>query len=877
MQKQANSVSRSALINRVLGHSASLVLFVAPAGFGKTTAMAQLREAITVLGGHTAWWPIGGVESDQQRFLTFLRQVLRDPAGGDSADLLSPFGFSASVGEPIGLFLDDFEGIADDALSGLVLELVRQLPPGSRVVIGSRRRPDFKIAHLKAQDAVLEFGVTDLQFSEPEIQTLMQKRLGQQRLSRAALMVLQEKTFGWPAAVALASMAMAHQPEGDTGVLERLSVSMQPVAEYLSEVVLDQQPREIRDFLLCTSILHYLEPAVCKALAPWVESAAVLEQLTINNLFVSQVPGSQASSNDIRLRYHPVFAEFLRVRLLRERPDDFRRLHLAASSWFESEGFMVAAIDHALAGGDYPYAAELMSNQAMGLLSEGRLKLLSRWFAALPALALRRHPRLIFVQLWTTTFTQGPNQAMRQFERIGDDWMAQEDAAKSQIPALRCTWLMMLDRPDEAHTAGLQALTQLPTTEAYADSVLSVSMAILLGQDGQREAAHRLLHEVRRRQGDVAFMRMFIDSAEGEQDLQDGLLLQASARLRIAAGASHADGVWPGTANGYAWAGVLYAFARYEAGELELAARLLKAYAPVVQAMGAHDHLIIALVCLSRIARVQGDADEAAACLAQLEHAGMARGLPRLMAISWIERSRVHVLAGRPSDALAALERGRQPDAWAQGRNLRRLAHSALDPTVGELRWSLHFGDARRALVDIDTELARARSIRWPLRCFTLELLRAVALSKNGRSSGALDQLAGALGLAFEQGLVRRVVDEGPSVLALASQLLARERGLGSRPEFIAFLKRLLTEADKFEAMGAGASIETVAPTGSLTRKELEVLQLLAEGYSNQRLSDELGVSETTVRTHLRNINAKLDVASRMEAVARARQIGLLG
>jgi LuxR family maltose regulon positive regulatory protein len=100
---------------------------------------------------------------------------------------------------------------------------------------------------------------------------------------------------------------------------------------------------------------------------------------------------------------------------------------------------------------------------------------------------------------------------------------------------------------------------------------------------------------------------------------------------------------------------------------------------------------------------------------------------------------------------------------------------------------------------------------------------------------------------------------------------------LGSRPEFIAFLKRLLTEADKFEAMGAGASIETVAPTGSLTRKELEVLQLLAEGYSNQRLSDELGVSETTVRTHLRNINAKLDVASRMEAVARARQIGLLG
>jgi LuxR family maltose regulon positive regulatory protein len=436
----------------------------------------------------------------------------------------------------------------------------------------------------------------------------------------------------------------------------------------------------------------------------------------------------------------------------------------------------------------------------------------------------------------------------------------------------------MMDKPTEAGVVGMQALSHIPTTETYADNVVSVSMAILLVQDGKRDAANRLLSSVRQRQGDTAFMRMFIESAESEQDLQDGLLQQAKARLRIAVGATHSTSSAFDTTNGNAWAGVLYAFACYEAGQLDEAKKLLRVYSPVVQTMGSHDHLILALICLSRIARAQGDTDESIEYLAELEHAGMARNLPRLTASAWLERSREHVLAGHAQSATEAILRADIDDVWATNHQLRRLPHSALDPKICNLRWGLHFGDSRRSLSDIDAELAVSRSKRWQLRTLTLELMRAAALSKNGHESTALEQLAHTLRFTAEQEMVRLVVDEGPLVTALIGKMLLREKNRSSDPKFIAYLQKLSTNFVVSPSLDDAKNPQLTqgALLSPLTLKEQEVLSLLAEGYSNQALSDELGVSESTVRTHLRNINSKLDVTSRMQAVAKARQIGLL-
>jgi LuxR family maltose regulon positive regulatory protein len=182
-------------------------------------------------------------------------------------------------------------------------------------------------------------------------------------------------------------------------------------------------------------------------------------------------------------------------------------------------------------------------------------------------------------------------------------------------------------------------------------------------------------------------------------------------------------------------------------------------------------------------------------------------------------------------------------------------------------------------LREVDAELAGSRSMGWRLRSLTLEVMRAVALARCGAQHEALDQLRDALTFAADQGFVRRILDEGSTVLAMAGQLLARERSRGQGSDLVDYLQRLAgNEGDRDSA----ARPEDLPPQASpvlrepLTRKELQVLRLLAEGRSNQALADELGVSDTTVRTHLRNINAKLDVGSRMQAVVRARQIGLL-
>ena len=864
------SISRKDIIERALEDSAALILFIAPAGFGKTSTMVQLQQALQARGMQTAWWSLDRQDNDPQRLFTFLRKVFSQT---DGASQIAPFGLNVPSAKPLAIFLDDFETVDGGPLTSIVLSLLEQLPLGSRLVIGSRRKLSAGLTKLKLEGAVLSFQEQDLQFSKEQSAQLLQTAMGQHPLPLATVNLLHEKTAGWPAAVALASLALGQKEHGDTGLVDRISATLQPVEEYLSEVVLINQPQEIHEFLLSTSVLHQLDPELCQTMVPGLNGDFMIERLIESNLFVTPVPGQTN-----RWRYHPLFANILRSRLKRKRPAEFQRLHLAAAGWYEAKAQIVPAIDHIVAGEDYPYAARLLAHHAMQLLVDGRINLLARWFQLFPEEVLQEHLALMTVRLWVTTFTQGAHHAIQQCESMAPHWPGSDVSAHVHLTALRCSWQFMLDRPTQAGELGLKALSRMPTLEPYADNVLNISMAIYFVQEGNRTAANRLLNAARERQGSTAFMRMFIESAESEQDMQDGRVKQAMARLRIAVGATHSNSGGFDITNGNAWAGVLYGVACYEAGQWAQAKRLLSAYVPVAKAVGSHDHLILAMICLSRIAHAQGDADEAIQYLADLEHIGASRQLPRLMASAWLERSRTQILAGHSVEANASLERANLPGVWNHDRPLRRLAHSSLDPQTGQLRWALHFGDPHQALSDIDAALADCHHIQWALRGLTLELMRAAALSKCNQESSALDQLHSTLCFMAEQGMVSRALDEGPMVMALVQKLQMRERHRGTQSILTEHIDRLLESGQYLNislATSASISDKTTHLT-SLTPKETRILTLLTEGYSNQALSSALQVSESTIRTHLRNINAKLDVKSRMQAVARARQLGWL-
>jgi len=865
-------VLRTAISEQIAAAAVKLVLVRAPAGFGKTTAMAQSRQRMEADGVATAWLTLDRADNDVSRFLICLGEAVQR-LGVDEPPANAPFDAVAALAahdSPFTLFLDDFEVVQEPAVLGLVREVIDHLPRRGRIVIGSRSLPDLGVGRLRARGQLMEIDTDRLRFNIDETSAFFGQRAGQ-ALPADMLSQLHRKTEGWVAAIWLASMALERHGL-ETGFVERFSGSDRAVADYLAEDVLAHQPREIRDFLLRTSILRQLDASVCQTLNPRVDCAAILDQLAASNLFLTPV-----ASDTPAWRYHSLFADFLRAQLARERPDELARLHLAASGWYESQGRPVPAIDHAIEGGDHPHALTLLDSYAEEFLEQGRMRMLSRWFSAIPEHQLRAHPFLQLIALWAACFTYGPWDAMKKLEQSG--------CAESGIPEVRASahtltplLLAMQDRYDEAYEAGRESLARLPTGLPFADSALLNAMANIISVVGDQHESQRLLDAARSRQGNSTFNRMYTESLEGMLDLHGGRLRQATARFRMAVDSTHA--VSYNHSHGNAWAGVLYAGVVYEANQLPQADHLLNVYLPLARDVGLPDHMILSHVMRSRIAFYTGDIDAAFQALTELEYLGHHRQLPRVVAGAKLERSRMLLLQGNGPASRDELARADDPALWDRERRQRLPAHDLDYLALARARWEISFGDPRVALTALDAELHAAIAAARSRRALKLRVLRALALQRAGDVAAALEEIGAVLQTASQEGFMRLILDEGPAVGLLVQRYAnaAQERSAAdgrSDPILAEYLQRLL------QVLGPMVAPNVEAPSADgnkepLTRKEIRVLQLLAEGYSNNAMAEKLFVSDSTVRTHLRNINMKLDAKSRTQAVAIARKLGVI-
>jgi LuxR family transcriptional regulator, maltose regulon positive regulatory protein len=846
-----------------------LVLVRAPAGFGKTTAMLQLREALEARGTATAWLTLDRADNDVPRFLAGLGAAVqhfglerRDDVSGGVMELL------AAETSPFALFLDDFELIREGGVVGLVRDIVEHLPRNGRLVVGSRSLPDLGLGRLRARGQLLELDTDILRFSTDEAAEFF--RLRGAELPVEALDQALGKTEGWAAALWLLSLAIQRHGPGSHFV-SRLSMSERDVADYLTEEVLAQQEPSVRNFLLRTSVLRHLSAPVCQALLPNLDCAVILQQLEHANVFLT--PVAQTSG---LYRYHSLFADFLRAHLEKEQPEQPARLHLVASGWYEAQGRPVPAIDHAIEGGDHPHALHLLALHAEKLLEQGRMRLLDRWFAAIPAAQLARQPRLQVIVVWAQCFTQGPWKAMQWLQASG--CMDSNDAAvQAHVRALLPVLLAIMDRYDEAHRAGLAGVARLPTGNAFTDSVLLNAMAHIVSVTGERREVHRFLHDARQSQGDSAFNRMYTETVEGALDLREGRLRQATARFRMAITASSQAPL--NYTHGNAWAGVYYAEAVYEANDLAAAERLLNVYLPLASDVGLPDHMISSHRMRSRIAFQRGDVDRALRTLTELEYLGHQRQLPRVVACAKLERARILVLQGNEPAARDELARANDPAAWQIPDQQQRPAQDVEDMTIGTLRVELRFGDAAPSVPLIQTELRRALSAERRRRGLKMRVLLGLAFYRSGDIGKSLDEMTVALREASQEGFIRLVLDEGPGLAPIVRRVFTatQAESAGADPIFAAYLQRLT------ELFGPGSAEEDAPAPGNsdalaepLTRKELRVLQLLAEGYSNTAMAEKLFVSDSTVRTHLRNINTKLNSHSRTQALAAARRLGVI-
>lgn len=864
-------VLRSALSEEIATSAVKLVLVRAPAGFGKTTTMAQSRERMEALGIATAWLTLDRADNDMPRLLDCLRQsVLRlgvkEPDGTPRLDTVAALALHDA---PFALFLDDFEVLQEPAVLELVRNILKQLPRSGQLVIGSRRLPDLCLARLRARGQLLEIDTDRLRFSLEETGVFLNQR-GSVAMPADMLAQLHGKTEGWIAAIWLASMALERHGL-EAGFVARFSGSDLAVADYLAEDVLAHQTPQIRAFLLRTSILRQLDASACQALNPGADCAAILEQLDANNLFLTPLGGETRT-----WRYHSLFADFLRARLAREQPGEFARLHLAASAWYESHGRVVPAIDHAIEGGDHPHALTMLDGHAERFFEEGRIRMLARWFAAVPEHQLCAHGSLQVISLWTTCFTRGPWVAMQQLEQSG---CAQSPVAqiRAGARALHPLLLVMQDRYDEAYRAGREGLASLPTGLAFADSALLNAMAHVQWVMGDVRESHRLIDAARRAQCDSAFNRMYTESMEGQIDLHQGRLRQATARFRMAVDSTHA--VSYNHSQGNALAGLFYTSVVYEANRLAQAAHLLNVYLPMVRDIGLPDHMILGYAMRSRMAFQAGDIDAAFQALIELENLGHHRQLPRVVASAKLERARLLLLQGRGPASQDELARANDPALWERERRLCLIAHDLEYMPLALARWDIAFGDARTALPVLDREIRGASQSARHRRVLRLRLLRALALRRVGETAAALQQIGEVLQMASQEGFMRLILDEGPAVGRLIqsySATIPSHTSARSDPILTDHLRRLLQALGPLPADDDVAALALSGLQKSITRKEICVLQLLAEGCSNSAMAEQLFVSPSTVCTHLRNINTKLSVHSRTQAVAVARKLGII-
>ena len=893
---QPGFVPRPRLV-RALGEGLARgrVLVCAPAGFGKTALLADWADG----GGRpVAWLGLDGGDSDPARFWRYAVAALDRVRPGLAArvgPLLpgSPEGLvTALVNElaadagPDGvlLVLDDYHLVDSGPVHESVAFLLENLPPGVRVVVSGRADPPLPLARLRARGQLAELRAADLRFTAEEAAALLAETAGPD-LPGAAAETLTARTEGWAAGLQLAGLSLRGHAD-PAGFAAAFSGSHRFVLDYLADEVLDGQPAPVRAFLLETSVLERLTGELCDAVTGRAGSQAMLADVERAGLFVVPL-------DEVRgwWRYHHLFADLLRARLQAEQPGRVPALHRAAAAWSQEHGLADDAVRHALAAGDVAWAARLVERHVEALLGRSEGATLRRWLSALPPEAVRMRPRLCLAQAYGAAmgFRLDALEALlddaeRAFAVGGDEpyepslGRPQGDSVLANVPAgiafLRASLARL--RGDAALAAGYnrQALDQLGAGDWLMRSFVAWNQAVADWLAGARPAERGLAEVLAERQAiDVEFFGGFLPMRVrydlGEVQRAEGNLDAALATYRQVleeAGESSQTAL-----TGPAHVGLAQVL--YERNELDAALDHATRGVKLCRQLTFTQSLATGLAVVARIRQVQGDAAGALEAMGEAGQAGLSPQVIALFNPVPSQRARLLLATGHVRAAAQwTTAAGLNPDDKADFPNepayllLARVLLARNDP--GPALTLL------QRLFDAAVGQGRAGSI------IEIQALRALALAARGDHAGALGALTEALTLACPQGYVRVFADEGGPMRALLVQLPTARPGQPHAdgridPGYLAALVRACGQPDavlpRTRAVGAAPGL-----ADPLTDRELEVLRLLAAGKSNQRIAHDLVVALNTVKKHVTHVLGKLGAANRTEAVARARQLGLI-
>ncbi|HSK38627.1 MAG TPA: LuxR C-terminal-related transcriptional regulator [Arenibaculum sp.] len=857
-----------------------LAIVTGPAGMGKTTVLAQWHAAAASRGSLVAWLSLDATDAQPRRFLTDLSHALAEVAPGFSrtvAELL-PNDPDLRLGTllpslidelldrrcRLGLFLDDYHEVTDEGVQADMAMLVRHLPAGACVVIGSRNDPPLPLTRPGSRMAggrdVLHVRWQDLRFTVEETRKYL-RLASPVALSDEHVRIMAERTEGWVAGLQLAALSLDGGTEAGA-LVAGFSGNRADVADYLLEEVLQRQPEEIRRFLLNCSILERMTAPLCDALTQGNHAQRILEELERKNLFLFRL-----DEHRVWFRFHHLFQEFLVQRLEAENPAMSAALHLRASLWFESHGLPLEAVRHALAAGAFGRAADLLSLEGRVLFRMSEFKELRRWIEKLPQAVVQGHPDLSVLHAWALAYLGEFGAARRAIAAAGAALDGKPESACARVRAelriLRaCLGVIQNDNP------GAEKLDERVVEVFPEDTVVRRAFAkVMLGYDARaagcldeaivqcREAADisdsgstSLVHMLARfNWATVTYLAGRI--AEAQDLVRQGLRVAAERR-------------WHNT--------IGYAFMR------------------VLQAVILLDHL---------------RADDAAAELdvaVKVLEATQAYGF---LGVAFVEQGKAFEMLGLPGRRNEALARAR---AVAERYDVARVRFRA---DLAELRMAVTAGDLEAAhrFAERAEQTIRNPVGSWGEQGDALAIERLRLLLAQRRHTDLVREAAAALRSATSAGRLRYVVEildlqaggwqalgVGDKALAKLHQALALA-GSDAVPRCFllpgAPLGPLLDEIDPAGPAGVAAkrlraSLAPGAPARpsavrpvleeDLHHRELQILRLVSQGLRNRQIAQSLFVSEETIKWYLKRLFTKLDVTSRTHAVARARALGII-
>jgi LuxR family maltose regulon positive regulatory protein len=863
-------VSRLHLIERLnTGQARKLTLLSAPPGFGKTTL---LSEWIPQNQNCVTWVSLDAGDNEPTLFWTYIISAVQmlDAHLGERA--LSILRSSQSISlesvittlineiaafsDRFALVLDDYHVITSEAIHNTIAFLIHHQPLQMHLIISTRTDPPLPLAQLRARGELTELRAGDLRFNSDET-TLFLNQIAGLDLTAQDVAALESRTEGWIAGLQLAALSMQGHVD-HTGFIYAFTGSHRFVLDYLSDQVLQQQPEALRFFLLKTSILDRLCGDLCEAVTGHPDSQTILESLDQHNLFLAQLDDDRHW-----YRYHHLFADVLQHRLKEEGDVDLLELHRRASKWHEHAGLLVQAVNHGLAAQEFERAAHLIERSIDTIWQRGGITTLTGWMEAIPDTIRRARPALCleYARLLAEASQNVAAQTLLREvefeletnvppnEQIAASLRGKVAAIGAHLAALRNDFVQAIQlsqraqeliSPEDSHWLGFVALNLAGNyrfTSQWKEASQKYLDAAAICQDaGNRIDALTAL------------------SLRGEVLEAQGQLREAAQQFEQVLQLAQAWDIPYLSANGYALTGLGRIWCEWN--DLDAAASYAHAGLEKGNRADFVDVMLRGYLALVRITKSRGDLDGALSLLEDIKPVVQRIGV--LEVNDWVNAFRARVW----------LDKGDTEPAFHWAAGYRGGDLDAIYPSIPIVlaHVQLYQGRPDEALRLLDHALQATEQVGRMGNAIQILVVRALAHRARGDPDQALADLERALALAEPEGYLRVFMDEGQPIVRLLAR--AAMRNPGSR-----YIHRLLEE------MGDSDTVETIATSQliePLTTRELQVLQLIADGATNQEIANELVVATNTVKKHISNIYRKLGVSNRVQAVAQARQLGLL-